>query len=444
MDTRANQLEPLGSEPLDTEPSETVDTLTGLPSMRNYHAHTKEVLSYAAAQDVPMVDVYFDVDHFRTINFRLGYEGGDEVLQRVANVLHEEFPDDLLSRFSDDHFVLVTRRAGLEQRLKRVHDRVARLVPGMTVELKAGVYELAKGETTIPFAHDRAKVACTSIKGRFDQHFRFYDERMSLGEELHNYVVDNIEHAVEQGWIHNYYQPVVWVQTERTCSMEALSRWVDPERGMLAPAQFISVLEKSRLIHLLDVAVIDRVCKDLLRMKAQLGVAVPASINFAPAALSLFDVPAMLDKKLKDYDIPRDLVHVEITESSLADDPELLRSVIARLHDMGFKVWMDDFGSGYSSLNLLKDYDFDVLKIDMEFLHGMEDNEKSRTIVSAITDLAHHLGMTTLVEGVESRAQFEFLRSVGADRAQGFLFSRPVPYDELVNDFLHRYPPEEA
>ncbi|MBO7675321.1 MAG: EAL domain-containing protein [Atopobiaceae bacterium] len=419
-----------------------VDVLTGLPSMPYYHGHTSEFLSRAFARGIPMVDVFFDVDHFRTINFRLGYEGGDEVLQRVGNVLQEVFPGDLLSRFSDDHFVLVTRRQGLEERLELAHDRVARILPGMNVELKAGVFELSPGETTIPFAHDRAKVACNSIKGRYDRHYRFYDQSLSIEEELRNYVVENIETAVASGWIHNYYQPVVRAQTERTCGVEALSRWIDPDRGMLSPVEFISVLEESRLIHLLDQAVIDRACEDLQRMRREHGVAVPVSLNFAPTALSLFDVPAMLDKKLREHDIEPELVHVEITESSLAEDPELLRSVIARLHRMGYKVWMDDFGSGYSSLNLLKDYDFDVLKVDMEFLRGMEGNDKSRTIVSAVTNLAHELNMTTLVEGVETRAQFEFLRSVGVDRAQGFLFSRPVPYDELVNDFFRRYPPE--
>ena len=202
------------------------------------------------------------------------------------------------------------------------------------------------------------------------------------------------------------------------------------------------MLEDARLIHLLDSAVIDQACADLRAMIDQLGAAIPVSLNFSPTALALLDVPTLVDEMARRYDIPKSLIHVEITESSLTDDPMLLRSVIDRLHEHGFEVWMDDFGSGYSSLNLLKDYDFDVLKVDMEFLRGMEGNAKSKTILSTITHLAHDLDMKTLVEGVETEGQFAFLRSAEADRAQGFLFSEPVPYEAIIWDFFLRYPPE--
>ncbi|MBR3326921.1 MAG: GGDEF domain-containing protein [Atopobiaceae bacterium] len=419
-----------------------VDALTGLPSMRYYHSHTSEVLARASIEGTPMVDVYFDVDHFRTINFRLGYEGGDEVLQHVASILQDCFPKDLLARFSDDHFVLVTRREGLEDRLTHVHDRVSRMVSGMPVEIKAGIFELSPNDVTIPFAHDRAKVACNAIKGRYDQFYRFYDDSLSINEELRDYIINHIEQAAEQGWIRNYYQPVVRVATRTCCSVEALSRWFDPELGMLPPAQYIHVLEEARLIHLLDRAVINRSCADIKLTLKRLGTAVPVSLNFSPSALAIVDVPALVDETVRRYDIPKKLVHVEITESSLTEDPELLRSVIKRLHTLGYDVWMDDFGSGYSSLNLLKDYDFDVLKVDMEFLRGMEGNKKSRTIVHSITNLAHSLNMTTLVEGVETEGQLAFLNTVGADRAQGFLFSEPIPYEAIIGDFFLRYPPE--
>ena len=419
-----------------------VDALTGLPSMRYYHAHSRIILAQAAVEHIPMVDVYFDIDRFRSINFRLGYAAGDKILQRVAKVLRKTFDGDLLARFSDDHFVLVTRREGLEARLREVHDRVARLVSGMSLELKAGIFELTENDITIPFAHDRAKVACTSIKGRFDVFYRFYDETLAVREGLREYIVEHVGEALEKGWIRNRYQPVVRVGTRTCASMEALSRWIDPNVGTLSPTQYIHVLEDARLIHLLDSAVVDSACADLRAMIDQLGAAIPVSLNFSPTALALLDVPALVDETARRYDIPKSLIHVEITESSLTDDPMLLSSVIERLHDHGFEVWMDDFGSGYSSLNLLKDYDFDVLKVDMEFLRGMKGNEKSRTIVRAITDLAHSLDMATLVEGVESVEQMEFLHKVGANLAQGYYFSQPVPIETIVDEFFEQYPPE--
>ncbi len=418
-----------------------IDTLTSLPSMRYYHQHVAEVLASATASGVPMANVFFDVDHFKTVNYRLGYEGGDEVLQHVGSILQECFPGDLCARFSDDHFVLVTRRNGLEERLENVHDRVAGMLSGMPIEIKAGVCEMAANEVSTTFAHDRAKMACESIKGRYDKVYRFYDESLAIHEEMRDYIVNHIEEAAQRGWIRNFYQPVVSVPTRLCSSLEALSRWSDPERGMLSPAQYVHVLEEARLIHILDRAVIQRACKDLCKMRRHLGMAIPISLNFSPSALALLDVPSLVEHEVRENDLPRELLHIEITESSLTEDPELLRSVIQRMHSLGYEVWMDDFGSGYSSLNLLKDYDFDVLKIDMEFLRGMEGNQKSRTIVRSITHLAHKLGMDTLVEGVESEGQFDFLRDVGADRAQGFLFSAPVPYEAIVDDFFLRYPP---
>ncbi len=427
---------------LPTEILPSVDALTGLSSMYYYHTHVAQALSQASVQGIPMVDVFFDIDHFRTINFRLGYEGGDQILQRVAHILQECFPNELLARFSNDHFVLVTAREGVEERITRAHDLVARIVSGMTVELKAGIYELAPNELRIPFAHDRAKAACASIKGRYDQFFCFYDPNLAMREDMRTYLVDHIEQAVEEGWIRNYYQPVVRVSTRSCCSLEALSRWVDPNEGILPPARYVHVLEEARLVHLLDRAVVERACADITRTKQRLGTAVPVSLNFSPTALALMDIPALLEETVRRYNIDRRLLHVEITESSLTEDPELLRHVIRSLHKTGYEVWMDDFGSGYSSLNLLKDYDFDVLKVDMEFLRGMEGNERSKTIVHSITNLAHSLGMRTLVEGVETEGQLEFLREMGADMAQGFLISKPIPHDVLLSDFYPRHPPE--
>ncbi len=423
---------------------EKIDALTGLRSMRYYHSHARKVLARATAVGIPMVDVFFDVDHFRTVNYRLGYEVGDEVLQRIATILRNCFEGDLLARFSDDHFVLVTRREGVERRIERAHELVSKLLPDMPIELKAGIYELAENEVSIPFAHDRAKAACTSTKGRYDLFYRFYDKPLAAGEKMHEYIVHHIEQAIEQGWIRNYYQPVVWVEDQTCCGIEALSRWFDPVEGMLPPSQYVDLLEETRLIHLLDRAVVERACADVRQMMRELGTAVPVSLNFSPRDLSLVDIPSLLEESVRRHDIPHELVHVEITESSLAEDRDLLRQVIHQLHDLGFGVWMDDFGSGYSSLNLLKDYDFDVLKVDLEFLRGMEGNERSKTIMHAIIDLAHDLGMTTLVEGVETPDQMAFLRKVGADRAQGYLFSKPIPYESVVGDFLRRFPPKQS
>ena len=243
---------------------------------------------------------------------------------------------------------------------------------------------------------------------------------------MEQYILDHLAEALEQDHIKVYVQPVVRTLTRQVCGLEALARWQDPAYGLLMPGEFIPVLEKHRLIHRLDTYVLRKVCENYSSSKKQFNV--PVSINLSRLDYELCDIFEVVDAAVRANKMPRSNLCIEITESTLASNESLMRQYIDRFRSAGYSVWMDDFGSGYSTLNVLKDYLFDELKIDMRFLSDF--HTRSKKILSSIVHMAKEIGIQTLAEGVETEEQFLFLRSIGCEKVQGYLFGKPMPYDE--------------
>ena len=254
---------------------------------------------------------------------------------------------------------------------------------------------------------------------------------MHDGFHLMQYVIHNIDKAVEEGWVRPFYQPVVWSKDGTLCGVEALARWVDPTRGLLPPGKFVPTLESTKLVHKLDAAILVSVCRDIRRSLDAGLPTVPVSINFSRLDFELMDVVGLLEENVAKYNVPKNFLHVEITESALADDEGLLAEKIRALKAKGFALWLDDFGSGYSSLNVLKDFDFDVMKIDMKFLVGFENNAKAAPLLEAVISMATRLGMRTLTEGVETKLECDFLADAHCERLQGYFFGKPISYEDL-------------
>ncbi|WP_024866741.1 bifunctional diguanylate cyclase/phosphodiesterase [Butyrivibrio sp. FCS014] len=246
---------------------------------------------------------------------------------------------------------------------------------------------------------------------------------------IRDYVITHIDEAIEKEWLKVYYQPVVRSITGQLCSTESLARWIDPEVGFLAPDKFIGALEEEKLIHKLDSFIVDRVCHDISdRLSGDLPM-VPVSINMSRLDFVMCDMLKVLEDAVEKYDIPRDFIHVEITESMIVQNEDLMSDIITRFRSRGYEIWMDDFGSGYSSLTLLKDYEFDLLKMDMRFLSSM--TEKSKTLMRYTIGMAKRIGIKTLSEGVETIEQVEFLKSIGCGKLQGYYYSKPLPLSEM-------------
>ena len=252
--------------------------------------------------------------------------------------------------------------------------------------------------------------------------------RKPKDKELESYIESHIEEALDKKWIQVYLQTNIRGLSKRVCGAEALSRWIDPEYGFISPGEFIPVLEKKRKIHLLDRYVMETICGELGERRRRGQFIVPISMNFSRLD---FDVPKLLqgmEEIMERNSLPRNYVHIEITESAVMENEAYMKDTVRELHTLGYKVWMDDFGSGYSSLNLLKEFEFDTFKIDMRFLSDM--GKKSLIIISSILYMAKEIGIHTVAEGVETEEQYRFLKVAGCERMQGYYFARPEPMKE--------------
>ncbi|MBR1739995.1 MAG: EAL domain-containing protein [Ruminococcus sp.] len=413
-----------------------MDELTGIHNMVYFRNEAEKISNYVTTDKENMVYLFFDIENFKSYNEKYGFSEGNELLRKIAHMIDDTFKGSLVSRFSDDHFVVLTRVDGSEDRVNELAIKVRGLQNDVHMELKCGAYRPTGSEFEPSLACDRARFACNTIKKRYGTNYRLYNKALEDKFHLKQYIVNNVDHAIENGYIRVFYQPVVSTKDGSVIGLEALARWQDPNYGLLPPGMFIEILEEYRQIHKLDLCMVEQVCKDYRDAYDAKQDFVPISLNFSRLDFELCDIVTELERLTGDYGVPKEYIDVEVTESALTDTQDLLNKALERLRGLGYKVWLDDFGSGYSSLNVLKDYRFDVLKIDMKFLTGFSDNEKTRPILENIVGLTKQLGMVSLTEGVETREQFEFLRSIGCDRAQGYLFSRPVPKDELIKKFI--------
>ena len=374
--------------------------------------------------------LFLNIFNFRVINDRLGFDAGDEFIIKFSKGLNEIFKDELVARISDDHFVAFTSCDSYKYKIRDVKEIVKELSNGLFVNLKVGGYKPQANENPNK-AIDKARYACGMIKRKTEMDYLEYDDKLHEKVNKRQYIVNNIDKAIEKGWIVPYYQPVVWSDSRELCGAEALARWLDPEYGFLSPGDFIPVLEETRLIHKLDQCMIESVCKYMRDALNDGKKIVPISVNFSRLDFELMDVVDVLEDNLRKYNIDKKYLHIEITESAISDTVDHLSSTISRLKELGYSIWLDDFGSGYSSLNVLKDYVFDVIKIDMQFLSNFETNEKTKDILDCIVQLANRLHMKTLTEGVETKEQAEFLEKIGCGRLQGYLFGKPFSLEDF-------------
>lgn len=413
------------------EKSAKEDDRTGLYNYSYFSELAKERIQNHAEDAGKYVFLFIDVNNFKSFNDQRGFEAGDRFLLAIGEFISEVFPDALCGRQADDHFVLLTGTEGLAEKLNTLNDLVHNYDDEILLGINCGACHPNSASEDPRVSIDRARYAAQVIKSRFQTIYCEYDKTMSEAYHKRLYIINNIDNAVKNGWIVPYYQPVVWSDTEEMCGCEVLARWMDPVYGQLFPNEFIPVLEEYRLIHKLDRAIYESAFRDLRAAMDAGRPVMPVSLNFSRLDFELMDAVTELDGLAAKYRISKELIHVEITESALMDNFSRLNEALDRIKALGYSLWLDDFGSGYSSLNVLKDYQFDVVKIDMRFLSNLENSEKARTLIDCIIQMADRINMLTLTEGVETRAQAEFLKNIGCNRLQGYLFGKPMPRDAL-------------
>lgn len=408
------------------------DSLTLLPAQAYFANRATQEINEIHRSGREAICIFYDIIHMKLYNAHMGFEAGDKLLMQTAKILAEVYPGRLVSRFSNDHFVVIAENDNFEEKIKKVHIQVSKLGGSMKTEIKAGVFHIKKDyDKSVSEICDAAKMAEDSIHDDVDKIYREFDDELKKSLEESKFISDNIDKAIENDEIKVYYQPIIRAITGQICGYEALARWESPKLGFLVPYRFISVLEETHQIHKLDSHLIELVCRDLKKLLDKGEKIVPVSFNLSRLDFELVDVYRMVEDIVNKYEIDKAFINIEITESLLSDDKHISK-VMDKLHLAGYKVWMDDFGSGYSSLNTLKDYSFDKIKIDMVFLSSFTD--KSKTIIRSIVQMAKKIGIRTLAEGCESREQFEFLRDIGCEEIQGFYFGRPESFEKNIGD----------
>lgn len=419
-------------EVLDYELATDPNLIDPLTELHNYDGFSQAVGAQGESF-APATIVFFDIDRFQDLNKSFGYRTGDDVLRTIATLIRTSFDDCVACRYDTDHFVVYTRDADPLAEAQAVQNAIAHAVPHFYVFLRIGIYHLDPDQPMAGLARavDKAKYASDTLRRQHAVLYRFYNEELAAERDREAFVLGHFDDALKNGDLMPYFQPVVTLADGRCHGFEVLARWRDADCGVLSPNVFIPVLERSCMTYQLDSLMLDRACALFANLPAKAREEAYFSFNVSRNDFTVKDVPATIERIASSYGIPPHCIRVEITESVLSDSSNI-RMALSDLRAHGFQIWLDDFGSGESSLNVLKSYEIDGAKLDQAFLRDAEGNDKAQTIVRALIQLCHTIGIDVVVEGVETKDQLEFVRQCGGDIVQGFYFSKPLPTDALL------------
>lgn len=413
-----------------------IDAATGLLSKEAFFDEAAAYLRHSGARDVSIV--CFDVDHFKLFNDLHGLDCGDELLRYLGRALALRFsPDEAqpLARLAADTFALCATGIRPECVERILVDISSECPNGIDAIVRAGVYRIEDPASPVSIMCDRAVIALRTVKGSYFDRVALYDPGMREALVLEREVVAGIESALREDRIELFLQPKCNIRTGKIVGAEALARWRHPERGIVAPGEFIPLIERNGLVRSLDLRVWEKTAAWIRGLIDEGVQPVPVSVNVSRADIYLVDVAAELHALVERYGIDPSLIEVEITESAYSERPDRIVAAFDALAERGFTVLMDDFGSGYSSLNMLKDINVDVLKIDMRFLD--RDDRRSKDIMESVIRMARWLDLPVIAEGVETREQVNFLLDVGCSYAQGYYYARPMEaaaFEALLTD----------
>ena len=411
------------------------DRLTDLPNMRHFFDRAEQARKQMIAEGKEPVMVNFNIIGLRNYNRQYSFEEGDRLLVNFAGILLREFGDHRVCRFNGDHFAAVTDEEHVEEIVQTVLRECETVLDGKRMPIRVGIYPNRLEEVKVGVACDRAKLASDLHKGELSSSVTWYTEDMLKQGELYRHIINNLDRALSEGWIKVYYQPIIRAADGKVCDEEALARWIDPELGFLSPGSFIPALEQYKLIYKLDLYVLEQVLEKMKLQKEAGFYVVPQSINLSRMDFESCDVVEEIRRRVDDAGIERSMITIEITESVIGGDFDFMKEQVTRFQELGFPVWMDDFGSGYSSMNVLRQIHFDLIKFDMRFMEGFDEGNESKIILTELMRMAISLGTETVCEGVEKAEQAEFLQEIGCTRIQGYYYGKPLPFEGIVSLF---------
>ncbi len=420
------------------------DILTGLPNRSLLNQRLKQILAQAQRDGTHVACLFLDFDHFKRINDTLGHDSGDQLLQAVAQRLTSAVREsDTVARLGGDEFVLIL--PGLDPAhatfetmtvLARVREsflapfRLSDQTPTLTSSIGVSMYPLDASDPVSLIK--QADTAMYAAKEAGRNAYRYYTADMNARVQLRLQLETDMRRGLMDDEFFLVYQPQIEMQSGRAVGVEALLRWRDPERGVISPAEFIPIAEESGMIQALGARVLRDACRQVIAWHRQ-GMMLRLSVNLSVQQLQHDSWLGVVDEALSASGLPAHYLDLEITESVIITHPEKAVATLVKLKQRGVSITVDDFGTGYSSLSYLARLPIQAVKVDQRFVHGLEQNRNDEAITQAIIALSHSLGLRVIAEGVETAAQFDFLKRHGCEEAQGFLISRPLEEPELRN-----------
>jgi len=419
------------------------DDLTGLLKRSSFYRYLNALLDGETRNETSEVAlIWIDLDHFKWINDTFGHAGGDQVLvsvsKRLKAICH---PTDIICRYGGDEFAILAARNGPGMLRRFVQELTEALaephqLDASKAECTASIGFRLIGRTEVDAAllMKDADLALYAAKAEGRGTWREFSEAFQAEIRRHRELVEDLAEAIDRDEISLAYQPIVSPRTAEITSIEALSRWTHKTRGVIAPDEFIGVAEDNGLI----IALGDCVLRKAIKTASELPAGKRLSINLSPLQLHSDNLLPLLERELTQANVPVDCIELEVTETVFMNDNDFMMHRLRKLKDLGLRIVLDDFGTGFSSLSYLQRFPFDKLKLDKAFVSEIEVNPKSRAIARAMISMAHALGLTVTAEGIETEAQAQFLRMEGCDELQGYFFDRPLSKDKLLAKFGNR------
>lgn len=411
------------------------DSLTGLYNKTKFFEMSKQMLLHNINKR--FVFLRFDIDRFQLVNSYFGIGEGDKLLTYIGKELKKIYsviPCCTFGRIESDIFGIchVYNESNILERISEIRNILSKYNPEYDIVPNIGLYVIEDNNLPVETIFNRATLAAGYSKGNYVKFYTFYNERMSSAFIKEQEILNDMKGGIESEQFDIYFQPKYSLQTNKPYGAEALVRWFHPTKGMIMPGEFIPIFEKNGFISKLDFYVWEKACK-YLRSWIDSGLT-PYPISVNVSRVNMYN-PKIVDiiKGIADkYDISPSLLNLELTESAYTDNPIAIKEIISRLQGYGFLIMMNDFGSGYSSLNVLKDISVDVLKVDMKFLSNTDIPGRGDNILASVIRMAKWLNLPVIVEGVETASQSRFLKSIGCDYVQGFYFASPMPVTDYV------------
>ena len=413
------------------------DELTGLFQRDYFCEMTRKLLDLNPQEQYVLV--YCNIKRFKVINDVFSPKTGDMVLISLGNKIKKLVENiGTAARLADDKFIFCVPKAKLKKEWVMENAIITLISDTAAFSFNStfGLYKIKDRTISVNVMCDRAKMAQQTVAAVHFANampYAYYDAvmRKQLMEE--QYLLSQMNYALQEKQFKLYIQPVYDMKAKKIISSEALVRWKHPEKGLISPGQFINIFEKNGLITQLDRYIWDAVGSALEKRLKNKQACVPISINVSRVDFFTTTLLDDLDDVITKHNLPRKLLRVEVTESAYADDPTRIMTLVKELRARNFTVLLDDFGSGYSSLNTLKDIPLDILKIDMKFLNDFETSNRAGFILDSIITMARRLEMGVIAEGVETQQQAEFLLKAGCRNVQGFLFAKPMPLEAFFD-----------